>query len=57
VALEGTFHKWDATLTFTSTELSTGEVTVDLKAKRVSGPPVDLKQTAVYHPFQELQGR
>jgi polyisoprenoid-binding protein YceI len=164
VALEGTFHKWDATLTFTSTELSTGvldikiqadsvdtgsgmkdgklkgkdffdvkqapvirflskkivqtgpttfevqgdftirgvskpetlmltlsretaggqikgtmafdrkdygmnsgipfvkiadrvEVTVDLKAKRVSGPPVDLKQSAVSHPIQQLQGR
>jgi polyisoprenoid-binding protein YceI len=164
VALEGTFHKWDATLTFTSTELSTGvldikiqadsvdsgsgmkdgklkgkdffdvkqapvirflskkivqtgpttfevqgdftirgvskpetltltlsretaggeikgtmafdrkeygmnsgipfvkiadrvEVTVDIKAKRTSGPPVDLKQSAVYHPFQALQGR
>jgi polyisoprenoid-binding protein YceI len=33
------------------------EVTVDIKAKRVSGPPVDLKQSAVYHPFQELPGR
>ena len=33
------------------------EVTVDLKAKRVSGPPVDLKQSTVYHPFQELQAR
>ena len=33
------------------------EVTVDIKAKRVSGPPVEFKQSAIYDAFRELKGR
>jgi polyisoprenoid-binding protein YceI len=33
------------------------EVTVDMKAKRISGPPVDLKESTVYKEFRELKGR
>lgn len=36
VALEGTFEKWDATLTFTSPELSTGVLTVKIQADSVN---------------------
>ncbi len=35
VALEGTFEKWDATLVFTSPELSTGVLTVNIQADSV----------------------
>ncbi len=35
VALEGTFEKWDATLVFTSPELSTGVLTVKIQAASV----------------------
>lgn len=53
VAIKGTFDKWDATLTFPSTDVNKGiplvkivnrvEVTVELKVRRISGPPLDLK--------------
>jgi polyisoprenoid-binding protein YceI len=33
------------------------ELAVDIKAKRVSGPPVDLKQSALYKVFREFRGR
>ena len=36
VALEGTFEKWDATLVFTSPELSTGVLTVKIQADSVN---------------------
>jgi polyisoprenoid-binding protein YceI len=36
VALEGTFEKWDATLTFTSPELSTGVLTIKIQAESVN---------------------
>jgi polyisoprenoid-binding protein YceI len=36
VALEGTFDKWDATLTFTSTDVSTGILDVKIQAGSVN---------------------
>jgi polyisoprenoid-binding protein YceI len=36
VALEGTFDKWDATLTFTSTDVSTGVLDVKIQAASVN---------------------
>jgi len=36
VALEGTFEKWDSTLTFTSTDVSTGVLDIKIQADSVS---------------------
>jgi polyisoprenoid-binding protein YceI len=36
VSLEGTFQKWDATLTFTSTDVTTGVLDVKIQADSVS---------------------
>jgi polyisoprenoid-binding protein YceI len=36
VALEGTFEKWDATLTFTSTDVTTGVLDIKIQADSVS---------------------
>src|ERR1700749_3995608 len=35
VALEGNFNKWDATLTFTSTDISTGVLDIKIQADSV----------------------
>jgi polyisoprenoid-binding protein YceI len=35
VAIEGTFDKWDATLTFTSTDLATGVLDIKIQAESV----------------------
>ena len=35
VALEGNFKKWDATLTFTSTDVSTGVLDIKIQADSV----------------------
>jgi polyisoprenoid-binding protein YceI len=35
VALQGTFDKWDATLTFTSTDVTTGVIDVEIQAATV----------------------
>jgi polyisoprenoid-binding protein YceI len=35
VAIQGTFEKWDATLTFTSTDLSTGVLNIEIQADSV----------------------
>jgi polyisoprenoid-binding protein YceI len=70
VAIDGKFDKWEATITFPSTDVTTGvmdvkiqaasvntgsgmkdaiadrvEVTVHLKGKRVSGPPLSLRNS------------
>src|SRR5580700_4881731 len=36
VALEGTFEKWDATLTFTSTDVTTGVLDIKIQAASVN---------------------
>jgi polyisoprenoid-binding protein YceI len=36
VALEGTFEKWDATLTFTSTDVTTGVMDIKIQAASVN---------------------
>ena len=35
VAIKGTFHKWDATLTFTSTDVTTGVLEIKIQADSV----------------------
>ena len=36
VAINGTFDKWDATLTFASTDVSTGVLDIKIQADRVN---------------------